>query len=37
MKLDHIGQTALSHLTAIGALLAALFIVASQAAPYFLL
>lgn len=36
MKLDHIGESALSTLTAGGALLAALFLVASKAAPYLL-
>lgn len=37
MKLDHIAEAALSHLTAGGALLASLLLVASLAAPFVLL
>lgn len=36
MSFDHIGQTALSHITAGGALLAFLFLAGSVAAPYLL-
>jgi len=36
MSLDHIGQTAISHITAGGALLAVLFLAGSRVVPYLL-
>lgn len=36
MKLDDTGQVALSHITAVGALLAALALAAAPALPYLL-